>query len=98
MEIERKDILDETKTTHVTGAGKLILTRKYLVFRPHKADLSFTEIYIKLKDIAKVKKKDRLLGLAKLITITSKQGGSEYFVVWGGDTFVNAVKKAAKIK
>jgi hypothetical protein len=102
MDIEDKDILYKKEASYLKGSmsygGMLILTGEYLVFKPHSFNVLSKEMFIKVKDIANIDKVDKVLGLSKQIVVTSRDGGSAYFVVWGRDVFINAVKRAAGIK
>ena len=84
-----------------SSQGKLVLTRKHLVYQPQGWTIHLRgkhirggeEMIIELRDIKDISKKQTSFGMSKQIWITYGEGHLERFVVWQRDEFIEAVKK-----
>jgi len=97
LSAEKEEIIVEKRANHqgkiLSHGGKLILTNKRLVFKPHGLSIGAKEISIELKDIVDIGKTQTMFGTSKEIWLNLGGGRLERFVVWGRDEFVDAVKK-----
>jgi hypothetical protein len=81
----------------LSQGGKLILTGKHLVFKPHRFNIRAKTITIELEDIADIGKtrpwRARSLGRSPEVYVTLTSGLTERFYIWRRDEFIDAVKK-----
>ena len=83
-EIIMEKLANHYRNRFLTDGGKLILTKKELLFNPHKINLPRGKIHINICDIKSITKRSRFL-ISKQVLITKKNGESECFVMWNRD-------------
>jgi hypothetical protein len=86
MDSTEEETLFEKDAGHFRGfwtvGGKLILTEKHLIFKPHRFNIGAKTVNIRLEDIVDIREKGSVL---ERFLVATKDGKYEQFGVWDRD-------------
>ena len=93
--MEEEGVILEKRANHfrmmLWDGGKLVLTEKHLIFKPHKFNIGAKELTIDIENIESTHRITKIFGGSNEFRIKVKNGHLERFIVSDRDEMVNAI-------